>query len=210
MRPLRSFGKQGERRGAGAARAAGCRRAIGSERASLSGLCDNLIEAARLLGAGDAIASRRENNRAAGGLSVYDVRRGRRGALLMECIAATALFGILLTIVVPVVTGIGSVREAARQQQVANIQLGNVLERIAARRQRGDGVREAAAAVQSSMESSALLPDARLVMDVAEETDAVGAVRVSTRLTWPSGEGRPDASAELHAYFVDAGPGVSP
>lgn len=130
-------------------------------------------------------------------------RSDRRGALLMELIAAMALFGVVLTIAVPVVTSVASVREESRRRQVAQVELGNLFEQIAARRRSGEAVAGFAPSLQLTPETAASLPDAQLTIEATAQTDAVPSTLVTARLVWTTASGRPSAPAELSACFSE-------
>jgi len=130
------------------------------------------------------------------------VRRGRRrGALLMELIAAMALFGIVLTIAVPVVTSVAALRDETHRRQIAQVELGNLFEQIAARHRQGESVADIAPTLQLAAEAAAQLPDAKLTIETAAPTEALPTTLVTARLQWTIGAGRTAAPAELSACF---------
>jgi type II secretory pathway pseudopilin PulG len=119
----------------------------------------------------------------------------------MELIAAMALFGIVMTIAVPVVTSVASVREETRRRQMAQVELGNLFEQIAARHRSGEPVAEFAPTLQLAADTAAFLPGANLTIEASAQTDGVPGTLVTARLSWTNGAGRPAAPAELSAYF---------
>ena len=127
----------------------------------------------------------------------------RCGALLMELIAAMALFGVVLTIAVPVVTSVSSVREESRRRQLAQVELGNLMEQVAARHRAGDSIIEFAPALPLTVEAAASLPDARLTIEATPQNDAVPSILVTARLRWTTASGRTSAPAELSACFTE-------
>ncbi|MBL8849425.1 MAG: hypothetical protein JNG89_07065 [Planctomycetaceae bacterium] len=127
----------------------------------------------------------------------------RRGALLLELVAAVALFSVTLTLAVPVVTAVAAIREQSQCRQLANIELGNVMERIAARHRAGEAVSAAASSTTLNPATAEVLDAAQLSIAVAGWDDVPQGVHVTASLTWQNGEGLPAAPAELHAFFVD-------
>lgn len=128
---------------------------------------------------------------------------GRRGALLMELIAAMALFGVVLTIAVPVVTRVAAVREENRRRQVALLELGNLFEQIAARRRGGESTVDISTSLQLAPETAESLPDAELTVAATPQADTVNSTLVTARLVWTTSSGRPAAPAELSACFAE-------
>jgi type II secretory pathway pseudopilin PulG len=120
----------------------------------------------------------------------------------MELIAAMALFGVVLTIAVPVVTGVAAVRNEAHRSQVAQIELGNIMEQLAARRRAGESVAAIAPTLALAPEAAAGLPDARLSVTVTAQNDVPRSTLVIARLTWTTDSGRPAAPAELCVFFT--------
>ena len=134
----------------------------------------------------------------------HDVAVQRAGALLMELMAATALFGIVLALAVPIIGSVGAIRAQTHQRQFARIELANVMERIAAGHRAGVPLQAASDEVQLSPEAAELLPEADLAIDVTRDDELSGSMRVKARLSW-TGEGEQAAApVELTAFFVEA------
>jgi hypothetical protein len=127
----------------------------------------------------------------------------RRGALLLELIAAVALFSVTLTVAVPVVCAVAAIREQSQCRQLAGIELGNVMERIAARHRSGEAVAAVASSITLDPATAKVLEEAQLTLAVADWDEVPQGVHVTARLGWRNADGQPAAPAELHGYFVD-------
>jgi type II secretory pathway pseudopilin PulG len=134
-------------------------------------------------------------------------RRQRCGTMLLELIAAMALFGVVLTIAVPVVTNVAAVREESRRRQIAQLELGNIMEQIAARRLAGESTAAAARLIALSPQTASQLPAARLTVDAAEESGTPRSTLITARLVWTMNTGRAAAPAELCAFFRERAAG---
>lgn len=130
-------------------------------------------------------------------------RPARLGTTLMEIAAATALFGIVLTIAVPIIGSVTAIREQTQRRECAQIELANIMEQVAADHRAGESLRMSADRAELSKETAALLPEADLAMDVATAGDLAGNMRVTARLTWTGPAEQPVAPVELTAFFVD-------
>jgi hypothetical protein len=129
--------------------------------------------------------------------------RQRRGALLLELVAAAALFGVVLTIAVPVITSVAAIREASLHRQLAQIELANVMEQIAARHRAGESVAAVAPSITLAPELAAVLSDAQLTVELSPWDDVPEGVRVRAQLTWTTDAHQPAAPVEVLAFFVD-------
>lgn len=127
----------------------------------------------------------------------------RRGALLAEVVAAAALLSVVLAMVVPVLTGVAAVRDDARQRQLAQLQLSNLMEELALRRAAGEPLATAAGELSLPPSVTAALRDGRLEVAIAAVSDQPGCVQVTARLHWTSDAGEPATPAELHLYCFD-------
>jgi hypothetical protein len=107
----------------------------------------------------------------------------RRGAMLIELAVAATLVGTLLMLSLQLFSAALAQRRAADQRHCANLELGNVLERFAARPW-AELSTAALAAEKPSAWAERQLPGAELKIDVATSPDQPDAKRITAALRW--------------------------
>lgn len=127
----------------------------------------------------------------------------RTGLLLMEVLAAAALLGVVLAIVVPVLASVTAIRDEASRRQQAQLEVANVMEQISHRHRAGETVAAIAPTIAMARSTSESLPQAQLAVESHAAEGISGAVEVALKLTWVADSGRKAAPVELRAYFVE-------
>jgi Tfp pilus assembly protein PilV len=136
----------------------------------------------------------------------------RRGMTLMELAVAGVLLGTLLVVCLKLLVATAAVRKSVQQRQLAVIEVGNVMERLATRRW-AELTPRAAAAVRLSATARQRLPGAELkveVIDVAAGWQAAPlpsppAKRISVSLRWQDQTGQylPPLTVTTWRYLRD-------
>jgi hypothetical protein len=114
----------------------------------------------------------------------------RRGYMMMEMIVACALLGVLLTISLQLLAGLAAQRRTADQRQLAAIEIGNVMDRVASRRWKE--LTQASVAHETIAESvRRQLPGVELKIDVSVLPKEPDVKRIVVSLRWRDRAGRP-------------------
>ncbi len=128
--------------------------------------------------------------------------RVRRGSLLPEMAIATILLGAAMTMTVQVLGHAGRVRRDADHRQRATLEVGNLMERLAAIP--FDELTDARARGLKLSESTArLLPDSELSVSVTEEKPAADrrSKRLAVKLRWRGRSGEWEAPVHLVTWL---------
>jgi prepilin-type N-terminal cleavage/methylation domain-containing protein len=113
----------------------------------------------------------------------FELRTGRRrGYMLLEMIVAAAIMGVLLTVSLQLLTALGVQRRDAQRRLAAAVEVGNLLERIAARPW-DEITSEKVAGEKISDAVRGRLPGAELKIDV-KTTKEPNAKRICVSLAW--------------------------
>ncbi len=123
----------------------------------------------------------------------------RRGATLLEMLAAGTLLGTLLVVCLQLFSAAATQHRAAARRQAASLELANVMERVAARPW-SQLTTAALAAEQLSPEARAQLPGAELKIEVFGPADDPEAKRLTATIGWPDREGRPPQPLRLTTW----------
>ncbi len=123
----------------------------------------------------------------------------RRGMTLVELAVAGAVVGALLIVCMQLLSAALAQRRAADQRQFALLELGNVIEQVAARPW---GELTTAALSQEKLSPSAgrQLPGAELKIEVSASADDPGAKRITAALRWQDHGGQLVAPATLTTW----------
>jgi Tfp pilus assembly protein PilE len=116
----------------------------------------------------------------------------RRGMTLMELAVAGVLLGTLLVVCLQLLMATAAVRKSVDQRQLAVLEVGNVMERVAARRW-GELTPQAAAAQRLSDSARDRLPGVELKVEISEPTPAPKAPpakRITVSLRWQDRTGQ--------------------
>jgi len=113
----------------------------------------------------------------------------RRGTTLFELIVASALLGTLLVVCLQLLTATAAQRRAADQRQLALFEVGNVMERLAARPW-ADLTPKTAADERLSASLGDRLPGAKLNVEVTALPAEPSAKRITVSLRWQDRNGR--------------------
>jgi len=113
----------------------------------------------------------------------------RRGMMMIELAVAGALVGTLLVVCLQLLTAALAQRRAADQQQCAVVELGNVMEQIAARPW-ANLTTAALSQEQLSPSADNQLPGAELKIEVVESADQPNAKRITAALRWKDRSGQ--------------------
>jgi hypothetical protein len=113
----------------------------------------------------------------------------RRGTTLLEVIVAGMLLGTLLVLCLQLVSAANDQRWAADRRQCASVELGNVMERVAARPW---AELTAAALAQEKISPSAAgqLPGAALKVEISPEAKGSDVKRITATLRWQDRSGQ--------------------
>lgn len=130
----------------------------------------------------------------------------RRGALLMETMAAAALFAVVLAIAVPVIASVAAIRQEADHRQSAQLAVANALELMAARHRLGEAVAAVAPTIQLADVTAAALPNPEFRIVVEDWEGVPRGVQVSASLSWLAESGRRAAPVQLTAGFIEDAP----
>ena len=113
----------------------------------------------------------------------------RRGMMMIELAVAGALVGTLLVVCLQLLSAALAQRRAADQRQCALLELGNVMEQVAAR-----PWAELTTAVLSqeklSQSANSQLPGAELKLEVSPLADESNAKRITATLRWQDRSGQ--------------------
>jgi len=127
------------------------------------------------------------------------MRNHRRGMMMMELIAVCVLLGMLLAVCMQMVAAVASQHRAAERRQCAMLELGNIMERVAARP--WNQLTAAALASERPAASAVdLLPEAELKMEVAALPNEPNAKRITAVLRWRDRDGCPPSQTILTTY----------
>lgn len=130
------------------------------------------------------------------------IARTRRGSLLPELAIATILLGAAMTMTVQVLGHAGRVRRDADHRQQATLEVGNLMERLAAIS--FDELTDARAQNLKLSETTAhLLPDAQLSIAVKDERPAADRTskRLAVKLQWRGRSGEWEAPVRLVTWI---------
>lgn len=121
------------------------------------------------------------------------MKTSRRGATLIECIAAGAMAVLLLSVGLQFFAAVGAHCRALRCRQVAWQEAANVLERLAERP--WDAlVPEKARDMALSDEAGSTLPQGTLAIEIREETaEGVPSKRIAAEVRWQSETGHTES-----------------
>jgi hypothetical protein len=128
----------------------------------------------------------------------------RCGALLLELVISGAVLGVVVAAAIPTLAWIGREREFSRQRQAAQLEVGNLMERLTALEwneltpQRG-----AQTALSPSLREQ--IPDAKLTVAVTDDA-ALKARRVLVELRWEVVPGRPAPPVRLVSWVYEQPP----
>jgi type II secretory pathway pseudopilin PulG len=113
----------------------------------------------------------------------------RRGMTLLELAVAGTLLGTLLVVCLQLLQATAAQRRAADQRQLALVEVGNVLERVAARRW-ADLTSESVAGEKPSAWLGDRLPGAELKIELSAPSGEPVAKRIAVALRWRDRNGR--------------------
>jgi len=123
----------------------------------------------------------------------------RRGILMVELIVAGTLAGTLMVVCLQLLSTAMAQRRAADQQQCALLELGNVMERVAARRWT-ELTTAALAQEKLSPAAAQQLPGAELKIEVFPPANEPSAKRITATLRWQDRSGRPGAPVRVTTW----------
>ncbi len=134
-------------------------------------------------------------------------RRQRRGSLLAEVAMSSVLLMIAMTLTVKVLSWVGAERRASDRRQWATQEVSNLMEQ-ATSRPFEDVTVTSLRNLKISPQARALLPDAELTAEVAENDHAggPGSKRLAMRLKWHNRSGEWDAPVRLTAWIYRGRP----
>lgn len=112
----------------------------------------------------------------------------RRGIVLMELMVAGALLGTLLVVCLQLVAATSAQRRAIAQRQLALIEVGNVMERLAARP--WSELTPQTSGPKLSPSATKRLPNAELNIEVAPSLAETNAKRIVVSLRWQDRAGQ--------------------
>jgi len=122
-------------------------------------------------------------------------RRRRYGALLLELVISGAVLGVVVAAAIPTLAWIGRERQFSRQRQAAQLEVGNLMERLTAL-EWNELTPERGAQTALSPSLREQIPDAKLTVAVTDDT-ALEARRVLIELRWEVVPGRPAPPVRL-------------
>ncbi|MCE5267326.1 MAG: type II secretion system GspH family protein [Planctomycetaceae bacterium] len=130
----------------------------------------------------------------------------RRGTTLIELAVAGVLLGTLLVVCLQLLMATAANRKSLEQRQLAAVELGNVMERLATRRW-SDLTPQTAAQERLSASVGDRLPGAELKVQVTEQSDpkAPPAKRIAVSLRWQDRTGQylPPLTITTWRYWKD-------
>ena len=135
----------------------------------------------------------------------------------MELAVAGVLLGTLLVVCLQLLMATAAMRKSVEQRQLAIIEVGNVMERVAARRW-AELTPQAAAAERLSPSTRDRLPGAELKVELSEQTwrqvgnlpQLPAAKRITVSLRWQDRAGQylPPVTVTTWRYWKDEGLGI--
>lgn len=123
---------------------------------------------------------------------------GRRGVTLIEMTVCAVLFGVALSVGVPMLRSIQRSARMNEQHRIATAELATLMEQTAAL-PAGDVTAETIAALKLSAVAARSLPEAAVVADVA---DADPLRRVTLALSWQDDSGVTHPPVRLTAWLT--------
>jgi len=127
--------------------------------------------------------------------------RGRCGALLLELLISGAVLGVVVGAAIPTLAWISRERQYSRQRQAAQLEVGNLMERLTALEWNElTPERGAQAGLSPSLREQ--VPDAKLTVAVTDDSQA-GARRVFIELEWEVVPGRPAPPVRLVSWVYE-------
>jgi hypothetical protein len=123
----------------------------------------------------------------------------RRGAMMVELAVAGTLVGALLVFGLQLLSAAVAQRRAADQRQWALVELGNVMEQVAARPW-AELTTAALSKVRLSPSASSQLPGAELRIEVSTPADDPRAKRITATLRWQGRSGQPPAPVTVTTW----------
>jgi len=129
-------------------------------------------------------------------------KRARRGSLLAEVTMAAVLLMIAMTLTIKVMGYAGMERRSTERRQRALLEVGNLMERITA--YEFDQVTAGLAAQMTlSDEARRTLPDAELVVNIADNVPPAGhkAKRIGIKLRWRDRNGEWERPVRLTSWI---------
>ena len=125
----------------------------------------------------------------------------RCGATIMESAVAAALVAVLLTVLVPFLVSLRAAGRLTAQSQTAVRELGNVLERIAARPPDAAPSADWLNTLPISAAAQADLPNAQLTVTTAAVPDEPAFQELTVSLKWTDDNGRPVAPLSVTTWL---------
>jgi hypothetical protein len=128
----------------------------------------------------------------------------RRGIVMVELIVAGMVTGTLMVLCLQLCSAALSQRRAADQEQCAMLELGNVMERVAARRW-SQLTTAALSDEKLSPAAGRQLPGAELKLEVSPAAKEPNAKRITATLRWQDPSGRLGAPLRLTTWRYKIG-----
>ncbi|MCA9112416.1 MAG: type II secretion system protein [Planctomycetaceae bacterium] len=121
----------------------------------------------------------------------------RNGFTMLELTVAASLLGMVFVVTLPLLKHVRVSRDAAQQRFVAQQEVANLMEQIAAPATEASGVTDESLTI--SPEAASHLHDAQVA--IAREPAEDNLQQVTISLTWSDDAGQPVAPASLTAWF---------
>ena len=126
--------------------------------------------------------------------------RRRNGFTVVELIATASVFAALALLTLPMLQMSARQQREAARQQLALLELGNIMERIAASAAAGELTPEMVQAQQLSASAADQLPGAELKVNFEPASAEQSAARITLEIAWTNGEKR-SRPVQLRAWF---------
>lgn len=127
--------------------------------------------------------------------------RTSRGVTLVEIVAATALLAVMAVLLVPVLGGVGEVRESAAHHQLAVMEAANLTERIAALRAEGRLSHQQLEELSLSPEARDQLVDPELRYTLDDFSDSPPAHALTIEISWRNRHGERAAPVRVVTFL---------
>jgi Tfp pilus assembly protein PilE len=127
----------------------------------------------------------------------------RRGLGMAEVLAAAALMSVVTVVVLPIVTSVAAAREESSRRHLAVLEVANLMEQIAALRQKGALTDDALNALALPDSAAEHFDEPELSVQLAEPAGTPPARELSVSLTWLNAAGERVEPVHVTAFLYE-------
>ena len=130
-------------------------------------------------------------------------RATRRGLGMAEVLAATALLSVVTAIVLPIVSGVAAAREESARRHLAVLEVANILEQVAALRDKGTLTDDSLNALALPDDVAWEFDQPELSVQLADPADTPAARELSVSLSWINAAGERVEPVRVTAFLYE-------